>query len=49
MHCVRPGVFDVLAKPRRPSKELISDDLPTLDLPRNAISGRTSSIQCERS
>ena len=45
---VRPGVFDVRASPFRSSSELISDDLPTFDLPRNAISGRSSAGQCAR-
>src|SRR5256885_15339180 len=40
--CVRPGVDDVRARPRTPSNELIKLDLPTFDLPRNAISGMLS-------
>src|SRR5271168_3872977 len=35
---VLPGVDDTLAS-RDPSSELISDDLPTFDRPRNATSG----------
>src|SRR6187551_1288407 len=42
---VRPGVFEVLASAFRRSSELISDDFPTLDRPRNAISGLTSASQ----
>ena len=49
MLCVRPGVLDVLANPFRCSSELISDDFPTLDLPRNAISGKSPTGQCRRS
>src|SRR6266446_2985085 len=40
--CVRPGVDEVRARPRTPNNELIKLDLPTLDLPRNAISGMLS-------
>src|SRR5215831_5739085 len=43
--CVRPGVDDVRAKPRTLSRELIRLDLPTLERPRKAISGFTSSGQ----
>ncbi len=46
MLCVRPGVFDVLAKPFLINSELMSDDLPTFERPRKAISGRLSSTQC---
>ena len=35
---VRPGVEDTFAS-RDPSSELISEDFPTFDRPRNAISG----------
>ena len=36
---VRPGVFETRAAFDRRSSVLISDDLPTLDRPANAISG----------
>ena len=49
MLCVRPGVLDVRARPLRWSKELISEDFPTFERPRNAISGRPSSVQCRLS
>src|SRR5437867_2069026 len=38
--CVRPGVLLTRARPWRPARELSSDDLPTLERPANAISGR---------
>src|SRR5215510_5634787 len=40
--CVRPGVEDVRARPRTDSRELIKLDLPTLERPKNAISGLAS-------
>lgn len=46
MLCVLPGVFDVRAKPFRCSKELMSEDFPTFERPRNAISGKPSVVQC---
>jgi hypothetical protein len=48
MLCVLPGVFDVRAKPFRCKSELISDDLPTFERPRKAISGSLSVVQCSR-
>ena len=36
---VRPGVFDVRARPLRPARRLSSVDLPTLERPEIAISG----------
>src|ERR1041384_7528653 len=45
MLCVRPGVFDVRASPLRCSREFISDDFPTFERPRKAISGRRSAGQ----
>jgi hypothetical protein len=42
MACVRPGVELVLAT-FVPSKELITLDLPTLERPRNATSGKLAS------
>ena len=36
---VRPGVREVFANPFTPTRALITEDLPTLDLPANAISG----------
>jgi len=35
--CVRPGVFEVRARLVVPVSALISDDLPTLERPANAI------------
>ena len=46
MLCVRPGVFDVLAKLFLCNKELISDDFPTLERPKNAISRLPSVGHC---
>src|SRR2546425_11092066 len=40
--CVRPGVDDVRARPRTPSRELIKLDFPTFERPRKAISGLQS-------
>src|ERR1051325_3977108 len=40
--CVRPGVEEVRASPRTWSRELMRLDLPTLERPRNAISGFAS-------
>ena len=37
--CVRPGVWEVRARPPRPVNALISDDLPTLERPAKATSG----------
>src|SRR6476646_11618131 len=42
---VLPGVDEVRANPRTPSRELIKLDLPTFDLPRYAISGFESEGQ----
>ena len=39
MLCVRPGVFEVRARPLRCRSELMSEDFPTFERPRNAISG----------
>jgi hypothetical protein len=39
MVCVLPGVDDVLAKPLRLVSILMSEDLPTFDLPINTNSG----------
>lgn len=47
--CVRPGVFEVLASDLRCSREFSNDDLPTLDRPRKAISGKPSVVHCDRS
>jgi hypothetical protein len=44
--CVLPGVELVLASPRRLSRQLMSDDLPTLDLPEKAISGSDVPFSC---
>jgi hypothetical protein len=49
MLCVRPGVFEVRARAFRSNNELISDDLPTFDRPKNAISGRPSLGHCRAS
>jgi hypothetical protein len=49
MLCVRPGVFDVRARPFLCNSEFRSDDFPTFDLPRKAISGLLSTGQCRRS
>src|SRR6478736_4066972 len=38
--CVRPGVRDMRASVLRPVSALISDDLPTLERPATAISGK---------
>ena len=46
MLCVLPGVLDVRAKPLRCSKELISEDFPTFERPKKAISGNPSVVQC---
>jgi len=40
---VRPGVELVRARPRRPTMRLIADDLPTLERPANATSGKSPS------
>ena len=40
INLVLPGVTEVLANLFRPVKALIRDDLPTLDLPINAYSGK---------
>src|SRR5690606_6557460 len=40
--CVRPGVFDVRARPLWPVSALMSDDFPTLERPAKAISGGPS-------
>src|SRR2546428_11954629 len=40
--CVRPGVDDVRARPRTPSRELMKLDFPTFERPRKAISGLPS-------
>jgi hypothetical protein len=40
MSCVFPGVDDVLAKPPCRVSMLISDDLPTLERPMKAYSGK---------
>lgn len=45
MLCVRPGVLDVRASERLPSKELSNEDLPTFERPRNAISANPSVVQ----
>ena len=37
--CVRPGVFDVRARPERPVSALMSEDLPTFERPAKATSG----------
>jgi hypothetical protein len=49
MLCVRPGVLEVRARPLRLRSELISEDFPTFERPKNAISGRRSATQCELS
>ena len=36
---VRPGVFDVRARPERPVSALMSEDLPTFERPAKATSG----------
>ena len=46
MLCVLPGVFEVRAKPLRCKSELMSEDLPTFERPRKAISGLPSVVQC---
>ena len=46
MLCVLPGVFDVRAKPLRPSREFIKLDFPTFDRPKDEISGKPSVVQC---
>src|SRR5580700_7501805 len=43
---VRPGVEDTLAS-RDPSKELINEDFPTFDRPRNATSGAPNVLDSE--
>jgi hypothetical protein len=42
---VRPGVFEVRARALRISNEFISEDFPTFERPRKAISGRLSIVQ----
>ena len=41
INCVRPGVELVLTRCLRLTRELISDDLPTLERPVKAISGKS--------
>ena len=45
---VRPGVLLVLAN-FEPTRELITLDFPTLDRPRNAISGTPGAGKCVKS
>src|SRR5687768_5315655 len=46
MLCVRPGVLEVRANPFLRSNELMSEDLPTFERPKKAISGLPSVTQC---
>ncbi len=47
MLCVRPGVFDVLARLFLTRSELMRDDFPTFDRPRKDTSGRMSAGHCK--
>jgi hypothetical protein len=46
INCVLPGVLLTFTSPFRPTKELISEDFPTLDRPANAISGNEDIGNC---